>query len=144
MESGFEDHPVIYVTWYGVSAYAQWAGKRLPAEEKWEKAARGIDGRVYPWGNEFDKEKCNIDESKIDHATPVKKYQEGRSPHGCLDMPGNVWEWTDSWYDEKKQDKVLRGGSWYYNRDFTRCSYRYRNFPLSRNEYTGFRCSRTL
>ena len=145
VESGFEDHPVIYVTWCGVSEYAQWAGKRLPADEEWEKAARGIDGRVYPWGNEFDKEKCNIDESGIDHTTPVKKYQEDRSPYGCLDMAGNVWEWTDSWYDEGKEEfKVLRGGSWNPYRNFTRCASRLRFIPEGRVNVAGFRCARTL
>jgi len=145
VESGFEDHPVIYVTWYGVSEYAQWAGKRLPADEEWEKAARGIDGRVYPWGNEFDKKKCNIDESGIDHTTPVKKHQEGRSPHGCLDMAGNVWEWTDSWYDEGKEEfKVLRGSSWDDLRNAARCASRDGYSPEFRFSSYGFRCARTL
>jgi len=142
---GFEDHPVIYVTWYGVSEYAQWAGKRLPADEEWEKAARGIDGRVYPWGNEFDKKKCNIDESGIDHTTPVKKYQEGCSPYGCLDMAGNVEEWTDSWYDEGKEEfKVLRGGSWDDLRNVARCASRDGYSPEFRFSSYGFRCARTL
>ena len=143
VESGFEDHPVIYVTWCGVSEYAQWAGKRLPADEEWEKAARGIDGRVYPWGNEFDKEKCNIDESGIDHTTPVKEYKEGRSPHGCLDMAGNVWDWTDSWHDEEKEKRVLRGCSWSGIRSRARCATRDRTNPEIRDNDIGFRCART-
>jgi len=144
VESGFEDHPVIYVSWYGARAYAQWAGKRLPAEEEWEKAARGIDGRVYPWGNEFDKERCNIDEYVIGPTTPVKKYQEGRSPYGCLDMTGNVREWTDSWYNKEEKEKVLRGGSWVSFRDNARCADRNRDDPGIRDNNTGFRCVRTL
>jgi formylglycine-generating enzyme required for sulfatase activity len=146
VKSGFEDHPVIYVTWYGARAYAEWAEKRLPTEEEWEKAARGIDGRIYPWGNEFDKERCNTDESKIGHTTPVKKYQEGRSPYGCFDMAGNVWEWTDSWYDEKKDDRVQRGGSWLDDEDkeCVGCAERIWDGAEFWNYYYGFRCARTV
>ena len=143
VESGFEDHPVICVTWYGAKAYAQWAGKRLPAEEEWEKAARGIDGRVYLWGNEFDKDKCNTYESKIGHTTPVKKYQEGRSPYGCLDMAGNIWEWTDSCYDERKNIRVQRGGSW-SDRGYARCGNRFWSGSVSWGDDCGFRCAGTL
>ena len=116
----------------------------MPGEEEREKAARGIDGRVYPWGNEFDKNKCNTNESGIDHTTPVKKYQEGRGPYGCYDMAGNVWEWTDSWYDKGEKKRVQWGGSWVINRGFARCASRIGDNPESRFNNTGFRCARTL
>jgi GTPase SAR1 family protein len=143
VEPGFEEHPVIYVTWYGARAYAAWAGKMLPTEEAWEKAARGIDGRVYPWGNEFDKDKCNTEKSKIGRSTPVDSYPEGRSPHGCLDMVGNVREWTDSSYLQEQIEKVLRGGSWSGDLSDSRCAGRLCFNPVFSLITFGFRCART-
>ncbi len=141
---GKEEHPVVEVSWHDAVAYCKWAGKRLPKEDEWEKAARGIDGRVYPYGNEFDVRKCNTSESKIGSTTKAGSYPEGKSPYGCLDMAGNVWEWTDSWYDEEKEGRVLRGGSWGYDQVHARCSYRSYVNPDIRNDYVGFRCARTL
>ena len=89
--------------------------------------------------------KCNTCESEISHTTPVKRYKEGLSPYGCLDMAGNVCEWTDSWYDEVKEDfKVLRGGSWFNNRYIAHCANRYRFNPGDRDDDIGFRCAMTL
>jgi len=107
------DHPVVYVSWHDAVAYAEWAGERLLTEQEWEKAARGMDGRIYPWGDEFDPTRCNTDESGIGTTTPVGRYSSnGDSPCGCADMAGNVWEWTASEWESGSARRVLRGGSW--------------------------------
>jgi len=136
------DHPVVGVSYYEAEAYAKWAGKRLPTEKEWERAARGTDGNEYPWGNEFDKERCNTSESHIEKTTRVNRYPNGISLSGCYDMAGNVWEWASSWYDENKESKWLRGGSWENNEDDARCSNRLRGGPEFRLNDIGFRCVR--
>jgi formylglycine-generating enzyme required for sulfatase activity len=138
------DHPVVGVSYYEAEAYAKWAGKRLPTEEEWERAARGTDGRIYPWGNAFDEKKCNSASSGIGSTTRVNRYHDGVSPAGCYDMAGNVWEWTSSCYDNTRI--VSRGGAWdLLDEEYFRCAYRQYHFPVVKRGSLlfGFRCAKT-
>ncbi len=142
--AGKENHPVVCVSWHDAKAYCEWKSKvtgvkvRLPKEEEWELAGRGILGRRWPWGNEFDPEKCNAQESGVGNTTPVGKYEEGKSPYGCYDMAGNVWEWTDSWYDSS--DCFVRGGAWCCSADGCRVADRDGDNPEFSDLDVGFRC----
>ena len=134
------NHPVTYVSWHDAQAYAGWAAMHLPTGEEWEKAARGTDGRLYPWGNEWRGGYCNSVEAGIGSTIPVSQFSpQGDSPYGCVDMAGNVWEWTASWYDEKEKCRVVRGGSWHYGQDFARAAYRNFDLPDYRDDDNGFR-----
>ena len=137
--SGKGNHPVVQVSWDDAQAFCNWAGLALPVEEQWEKAARGADGRVWPWGNEPPAaEHCNFN-MNIKDTTPVGKYSpRGDSPYGCADMAGNVWEWTGSWYTEGST-RALRGGSWLNNDRITRAAFRLINNPDLRYFDVGFR-----
>ncbi|MCI0733029.1 MAG: SUMF1/EgtB/PvdO family nonheme iron enzyme [Methylococcaceae bacterium] len=138
------DHPAVGVSWYEADAYARWAGKHLPTERLWEKAARGDDERIYPWGNESpDQALCNYGQG-VGKTTPVGRYEKGRSPYGAYDMAGNVWEWCDSDWGYGANAKVVRGGWWYNDPGSLRASSRSWGNPTSRLKFVGFRCARTL
>ncbi|RJQ18642.1 MAG: hypothetical protein C4560_07055 [Nitrospiraceae bacterium] len=149
---GKNDHPVVNVSFEDASAYCKWKAAqdkdkftyRLPTEEEFEKAARGSDGREYPWGDDFDAGKCNTEESGTGDTTPVDKFPEGVSPYGCFDTAGNIWEWSSSDYESVKGTKVVRGGSWNFNQLNARCTTRYWFRPGFRTHDAGFRCVRTL
>ncbi len=138
-----DGHPVVGVSYYEAEAYAKWEGKNLPTELEWERAARGTDGRQYPWGDEYDKERCNTRESEVRQTSRVTRYPNGISPMGCYDMAGNVWEWTRSLYEESDR-YVLRGGSWYNYQKFAACAMRNSYLPNFRYYTVGFRCARTI
>ena len=156
---GLDDHLVTDVNWDDAVAYCRWKSDRtglphrLPSEAEWEKAARGTDGRTWPWGNEFDARKCNTSEGGARGTTPVARYPEGRSPYGCYDMAGNVWEWTGSLYqpypyraDDGREDpdsrerRGLRGGAWSLGAVLARSAYRLVGTPGNAGSLVGFRC----
>lgn len=136
--------PVTGVTWDDASAYATWAGKQLPKEQEWEKAARGIDGRMYPWGNAPPHSKQANFAHQIGRPSSVGRFPDGRSPYGCVEMSGNVMEWCSSWFDQSRGTRVLRGGAWVSQPNTLRAAFRFGDQPELDYPIVGFRCSLPL
>jgi formylglycine-generating enzyme required for sulfatase activity len=158
---GLEDYPANRVSWYGADEYCRSINKRLPTEAEWEKAARGTDSRVFPWGDDFPTNERVTFRRKFvklgfKAMEPVHSMPEGRSPYGAHHMAGNVWEWVADWYEDGYYEetpfanpegpdsgisKVLRGGNWYYKAYYMRTTYRFNERPEVFKIWQGFRCA---
>ncbi len=139
------DVPIANIRWEEAEAYCRKVGRRLPSSDEWEKAARGIHGRIFPWGNRFDPARLNSYEAGVRSAVAAGRYASGASPYGVLDMAGNVWEWTTDWHDPASRKvgrrRIIRGGGWGYGGAFARTANLGAVWSGERHPSLGFRCA---
>lgn len=159
-----ETQPVVYVTWFDAQSFAEWIGGSLPTEAQWERAARGTQGRIYPWGNDAPKARQHANFARrYNRPTQVGQFPKGATPNGIVDLAGNVWEWcldeyNPFFYQENSKDirqnplnlrfrdvlraRVIRGGAWDVGSAFLRSSLRFKFYPLDSADTVGFRVVR--
>jgi formylglycine-generating enzyme required for sulfatase activity len=155
------NHPVVNVMWEEADEFCKKSGGRLPTEAEWERAARGDDGRIYPWGNEFTPENVifvgtggtdaklkvgsftlkKSGSTQLGGTQPAGSIEKGKSPFGLYDMAGNAWEWVDGWHDKEKELRLLKGGSWLTPRESVRSAARLGDSGTTRFNDFGFRCA---
>ena len=140
--AGKENHPVVEISYFEAEKYCKALGKRIPTDLEWEKAARGNDGRLYPWGADFDSSKANTVESGIGGTTPVGSYKNGQSPYGAMDMTGNVWEWVDAWSGDDQKYRYMMGGSFFDDKHKSTVFSTLKSIPDDIHTFSGFRCAK--
>lgn len=140
--AGKEKHPVAEISYFDAEAYCKAVGKRLPTFNEWEKAARGTDGRNYPWGDNFEKGRANTLEAGKNGSDPVGSYPKGKSAYGVMDMAGNLWEWVDAWDSAEKKYRLSMGGSYFDDEGMAKVYAVLKSIPDDQHEYVGFRCAK--
>jgi len=141
LEKGKEHYPATEISYFDAEQYCKAIGARLPTMDEWEKAARGTDGRTYPWGNDFKDNAANTSETGKKGTVPVGSYALGKSPYGMNDMAGNVWEWVDAW-DAAKRYRFVMGGSYFEGANNNTTTSSLKSIPDDVHPYVGFRCAK--
>ncbi len=139
---GREKHPATEVSYFQAEEYCKSLGKRLPTDHEWEKAARGTDGFIYPWGNDFVDANANTLESELNSTAEVGSRPAGKSPYGVHDMAGNVWEWVDAWETDSKQYRLTFGGSFFDDSSKAKTFVSLKSIPDDSHTFIGFRCAK--